>query len=436
MANECVQFVDLFAGIGGFRLVLESFKANCVFSSEVDKNARETYKLNFQEYPSGDITQIQAKDIPKFDILTAGFPCQPFSYAGKLEGFEDKTKGTLFFEVVRILKHHKPQMFLLENVKGLKSHNKGETLKIIVEQLRHIGYTIYWKILDSLDFGLPQQRQRWYCVGFLEPIHFVFPQGKKEITPLRTIINFDEDDEKLKLSEREKKRIRFHFERCPVDCVPQQRIEHDNSKYAPHTKKGKHGVFSYLKPDKTLRFHVGDYAKTQIQEAYYCTLDSYSPAIIKARAPKLWDLERHLSVLECQRLQGFPDQFKFGSKAREHLGNSISIPVVKAIVDQMLLYQRLKIPSGAGTFCTAQKEQKKWQMNSKPAMQLNAWHCVCTNRHSATDQHKLLNSNAHELCALQNATTESIGKIKEFLKWLTKDLHFSPSHAQSFTRMA
>jgi len=337
-----LRLVDLFAGVGGFRLALESFGGTCVFSSETDKHARETYYLNFNEYPSGDITEVQAKDIPQFDILTAGFPCQPFSYAGKLEGFEDKTRGTLFFDVFRILKYHKPKMFLLENVKGLKSHKKGQTLNTIVEQLQHIGYTVYWEILDSLDFGLPQERQRWYCVGFLEPIHFEFPRGKKEITPLRKIINFDEDDEKLQLSDFEKKRIEFHFANCAIDAVPQIRVEHDNSKYAPETKKGKHGVFSYLKPEKTLRFHVGDYAKTQIQEAYYCTLDSYSPAIIKARAPKLWDLERHLSVLECQRLQGFPDTFKFGNKARGQLGNSISIPVVKAILHNMLLYQQLK----------------------------------------------------------------------------------------------
>ena len=342
-----LRFIELFAGAGGFRLAFEGLKevaSKCVFSSEIDKKARETYKLNFHEYPSGDITKIAAKDIPQFDFLTAGFPCQPFSYAGNLQGFADKTRGTLFFDILRILKHHHPQMFLLENVKGLKSHNKGQTLDTVMKQLEHLGYTVYWKILDSLDFGLPQQRQRWYCVGFLKPIHFAFPLGHQNKTPLRSIINVEENNEDLQLSAIEQRRIDFHFSKCPVDSEKQIRVKHDNSKYASHTKKGKYGIFSYLKPDKTLRFHVGDYAKTQIQELYYCTVDSYSPAIIKARAPKLWDLKRHLSVLECQRLQGFPDNFKFASGARGQLGNAVSVPVVQEIVKSMLHHEQLHKP--------------------------------------------------------------------------------------------
>lgn len=333
---EALRFIDLFAGVGGFRLALNEFGGNCVFSSEIDKNARETYNLNFKEYPSGDIQNIKEENIPPFDILTAGFPCQPFSYAGLLEGFEDKTRGTLFFDILRILKYHKPKMFLLENVKGLKSHKKGKTLEIIINQLENLGYKVYWKILDALDFGLPQQRERWYCVGFSTPIHFEFPTPMNEKKVLRDIIDASESDESLILSAFEQARIDFHFSKCPLDSEEQIRVQHDNSKYAPNTKKGTHGIYSYLKKDKTLRFHVGDYAKTQIQEAYYCTLDSYSPAIIKARSPKLWDLRRHLSVLECQRLQGFPDDFTFSGNAKSQIGNSIPIPVVKSIVKNML----------------------------------------------------------------------------------------------------
>lgn len=331
-----MKFIDLFCGAGGFRLAFESFNLQCVFSSEIDKHARETYKLNFQEYPHGDITKIEAVDIPQFDILAAGFPCQPFSYSGKLEGFEDKTRGTLFFEIVRILKHHQPKMFLLENVAGLTAHNKGKTLNIIIKQLEHIGYKTHWKVINSLDFGLPQQRKRWYCVGFLDAIDFEFPIGKPEKVPLKTIIDFNENDQSLILSELETQRIEHHFLTCPIDAKPQKRVKHDTTAYAPNSRKKQHGVFSYLKPDNTLRFHIGDRSKSQIQEAYYCTVESYSPAIIKTRAPKLWDLNRHLSILECQRLQGFPDTFQFSRRAKQQIGNSISIPVVMAILDVMI----------------------------------------------------------------------------------------------------
>ncbi|WP_153057682.1 DNA (cytosine-5-)-methyltransferase, partial [Streptococcus suis] len=122
------------------------------FSSEIDKFACEVYKTNFGDVPSGDITKIEADEIPDFDVLFAGFPCQPFSYAGQLQGFEDKTRGTLFFDIVRILKKKRPKMFLLENVKGLKSHDKGRTMNIILEQLEGLGYDIHWSILNSLDF--------------------------------------------------------------------------------------------------------------------------------------------------------------------------------------------------------------------------------------------------------------------------------------------
>lgn len=330
------RFVDLFCGVGGFRLALEDLGGECVFSSEIDTAARQTYARNFGDAPSGDITKIDASSIPEFDLLAAGFPCQPFSYAGKLEGFHDKVRGTLFFDVLRIIRHHRPKMFILENVKGLKSHNQGSTMQTIIDQLEHTGYTVHWSILDSLDFELPQQRQRWYCVGFREPRSFAFPSASKNKSVLRDIVDRKNTDPALLLPERELKSIDFHFKNCPADSKKQIRVKHDSSRYAPTSKKGRHGVFSYLKPDKTLRFHVGDYSKTQIQEAYYCTLDSYSPAIIKARSPKLWDLRRRLSVLECQRLQGFPDAFKFESRARQQLGNSVSVPVVRAIVENMI----------------------------------------------------------------------------------------------------
>lgn len=330
-----LTFIDLFAGIGGFRIALENNGLKCVFSSDNDVFCQKVYKDNFNEEMYGDITKIEAGDIPDFDVLTAGFPCQPFSYAGRLMGFEDKTRGTLFFDVLRIIKEKRPKMFILENVKGLVSHKAGETVKVIEESLREQGYTIYSKVLNSYDFGLPQMRQRWYCVGFDKEVDFEFPTGGKRGSTLRDIVDLDNNDESLKLSEFELKRIEFHF------ASKDKRVKHDHSKYAPHTKKGKHGVYSYMKPDGTLRFHIGDVAKTQIQEAYYVSLGSTAPTIIAAREPKLWDLKRRLSVDECRRLQGFPEGFKFSvskGQAKKQLGNAVSVPVVQEIMKTMINY--------------------------------------------------------------------------------------------------
>ena len=332
-----MRFIDLFAGIGGFRIALEEFGHKCVFSSEMDKYCQKVYEDNFKDTPSGDITQISENNIPDFDILTAGFPCQPFSYAGRQEGFNDKTRGTLFFDVLRIIKAKRPKMFLLENVKGLKSHNNGETMDIILSALKELGYDVHWKILDSHKFGVPQKRERWYCVGFDKKVDFKFPIQTNPNTTLKDIVDVEAKHPDLELSEFEKSRIQHHFSSSEI------RVPHDNSMYAPNTKKGKHGVFSFLKPDKTLRFHIGDAAKTQIQEAYYCSLDSVAPAIIAAREPKLWDISRRLSVDECRKLQGFPDNFIFNVsnlQAKKQLGNSVAVPVIREIVRNMLYYYK------------------------------------------------------------------------------------------------
>jgi DNA (cytosine-5)-methyltransferase 1 len=328
------KFIDLFCGIGGFRYAFEELGCECVFSSDIDKFANETYKSNFGELPFGDITKISEKHIPNFDILLAGFPCQPFSFSGRQEGFEDKTRGTLFFDIVRIIKHHKPKMFLLENVKGLKSNNGGETLKTIEDTLTQLGYNINWTIIDSLKFGVPQKRERWYCVGFDKDIEFEFPTGKNEIPKLKDIIIEEfNNDSSLKLTDFETERIKFHFKSNEI------RVKHDNSKYAPNTKKGKHGIYSFQKADGSLRFHVGDASKTQIQEAFYSCLETYACTIIANRTPKLWDINRKLSVREAARLQGFPDTFKFpvsNAQAYKQLGNSVVVPVIKAIGEKML----------------------------------------------------------------------------------------------------
>lgn len=333
-ANHKFTFIDLFAGIGGMRLGAQNVGGGCVFSSEFDRFSQASYFKNHHEVPFGDITKINANDIPSHDLLLAGFPCQPFSYAGKCEGFEDQTRGTLFFDVLRIIEAKRPKIVLLENVKGFKSHQMGKTMDIALNALREAGYFPQWKILNSYDFGLPQYRERWYCIATREANLYAFPEGNARGSTLREIIVHDENDKSLKLSKFELERIKYHFSQKKGT-----RVQHDSSKYAPNTKKGRHGVFSFQKPDGALRFHIGDVAKTQIQEAFYACLDTYAPTIIANRTPKLWDIKRKLSVREAARLQGFPDEFVFdvsNAQAYKQLGNSVSVPVIEALMKSAL----------------------------------------------------------------------------------------------------
>ena len=254
--------IDLFCGIGGFRLAMEANNVKCVFSSDIDAFAQQTYQANFNEIPTGDITKVNAEDIPHFDILTAGFPCQPFSYAGEKKGFEDTTRGTLFFDICRILKYHKPKMLFLENVKGLVSHKEGRTLKTIEDNLKKLGYYPHWKVLSSLDFGLPQKRERWYCVAFREDIPFEFPKPLGGNPILRDIIDLSDDNPKLRLSDFELQRIDYHF----AHCHEQERVQHSNEKYKPNTKKGKYYNRQIEKRRKSIRnaiFRAPEHSNTK-----------------------------------------------------------------------------------------------------------------------------------------------------------------------------
>ena len=170
------RFIDLFAGIGGIRLGFEHVGGKCVFSSEFDEDACKTYEANFGEHPSGDITKIDAKDIPDFDILLGGFPCQAFSIIGKKEGFSNETCGTLFFDIERILKEKLPPAFMLENVRNLTAHDHGNTFKVIKSHLEALGYHVHAKVLNALDYGVPQKRERIIIVGFLDDVEFTFPE--------------------------------------------------------------------------------------------------------------------------------------------------------------------------------------------------------------------------------------------------------------------
>lgn len=183
--NFKFTFIDLFAGIGGTRLGFESAGGKCVFTSEWDTFAQKTYEANFGDVPHGDITKISASDIPDFDVLLAGFPCQPFSSIGRRQGFEHKTQGTLFYDVARIIKEKQPKAFMLENVPGLLTHDNGKTFEVIQSTLLELGYTVDFKVLNSADFGVPQQRKRIYIVGFRSDLvekgfEFEFPVGRKK----------------------------------------------------------------------------------------------------------------------------------------------------------------------------------------------------------------------------------------------------------------
>ena len=173
------KFIDLFAGIGGFRTGFEKNKCRCVFSSEIDTHAQEMYKANYNEETFKDITKIDEKEIPNHDILLAGFPCQPFSIAGEKKGFND-TRGTLFFDIERILKEKKPKAIVLENVKHFKSHDSGNTLKVVINALENIGYTTSWQVLNAKDFGVPQNRERTIIIGSLNAIKFDFNKLKRQ----------------------------------------------------------------------------------------------------------------------------------------------------------------------------------------------------------------------------------------------------------------
>ena len=201
--------------------------------------------------------------------------------------------------------------------------------------MQELGYDVHWNVLSSLDYGLPQKRERWYCVGFDRPTAFCWPDKVKGNPTLRDIIDLSDDNKSLKLTKFEMDRIEYHF----AHCKQQERVQHDNSKYKPNTKKGRYGIFSFQKPDGSLRFHVGDVAKTQIQEAFYACLDTYAPTIIAGRTPKLWDIGRKLSILEAKRLQGFPDDFVMpvsDVQAYKQLGNSVSVPIIKKIMRNMI----------------------------------------------------------------------------------------------------
>ena len=300
-ASSKLTFIDLFAGIGGIRQGFEDQNTKCVFSSEWDKFSAKTYEANYGEPPYGDITQINEKDIPKHDVLLAGFPCQPFSNIGKRQGFGHETQGTLFFDVLRILRYHMPKMFLLENVPGLLTIQKGETFRVILENLEDLGYTVFYDVLDAQNFGLPQVRKRVVIVGFHPDLNissFAFPQGSNEVrVPVSSIL--------------EKKPKGYDIS------------EHLQQSYLFKKDDGKPQVI-----DNTSDIQV----KTLV--ASYHKIQRLTGTFIKEGDTGL----RLFSELECKRLMGFPDDFLIPvsrTQMYRQMGNSVAVPMIKEVADAM-----------------------------------------------------------------------------------------------------
>jgi DNA (cytosine-5)-methyltransferase 1 len=295
-----LRFIDLFAGVGGTRLAFESENFECVFSSEWDHFAQLTYEANFNELPRGDISSIASIEIPNFDILVAGFPCQPFSGIGLQQGFEHETQGTLFYEIARILNDKRPQAFLLENVKGLLTNNGGSTWTTIQRTLNQLGYTTSYAVLDSSHFGVPQKRLRVYVVGFSDPLasqRFEFPSPTEEPSDFAPFVEWGAEG----------------YEITP----------HLQQSYIYKSQDGRPQVIKedWHGPIKTL---VSSYYKIQ----------RWTGTFVQDGPTGLRLLSRH----ECLAAMGFPRNFVLPtsrSRVYRHLGNSVAVPVLSQLAKQI-----------------------------------------------------------------------------------------------------
>jgi DNA (cytosine-5)-methyltransferase 1 len=296
-----LTFIDLFAGIGGTRLGFQKHSFKCVFSSEWDPFAQETYRANFGHAPHGDITKITAEEIPDFDVMVAGFPCQPFSSIGKRRGFEHPTQGTLFFEILRILEAKRPAAFLLENVKGLTTHDGGNTIRVIQESLGELGYEVSMKILDAANFAVPQRRERIYIVGFDKSRNldgkFLFPEGSSKKVGIGRYVETGVTDRSIS------KHLQSTYIYKKDDGRPEV--------ITPDTKK----------PVKTL---VSTYHKIQRLTG---TFVADGPTGL-----------RLLTANECKAIMGFPKRFKIPVSRMQmyrQFGNSVAVPVINAIAGEI-----------------------------------------------------------------------------------------------------
>lgn len=314
------EFIDLFAGIGGFHYALGSFGAKCVYASEWDKYAAQTYCTNHGIEPDGDITKVKEDTIPAHDILCAGFPCQAFSISGKQKGFED-TRGTLFFDIARIVSFHHPKVLFMENVKNLHKHDKGRTFQVILKTLEELGYTTFYKILNSGQFGVPQHRERIYIVCFRNDIpgkeHFRFPEVDTKSCLYDILEDYPQDAKVIRRSD-------IQIYKLLTKVVNKNLFEERDLPNRPIqigiVNKGGQGerIYDPIGHSVTLSAYGGGAgSKTGL---YYVN-----------------GVIRKLSPRECARLQGFPENFVIPTmnQAYKQFGNSVSINVLQYIVKEI-----------------------------------------------------------------------------------------------------
>jgi DNA (cytosine-5)-methyltransferase 1 len=309
-----MKFIDLFAGIGGVKIGFENAGFQCVFSNDFEPNCKTTFDLNSKKpMVLGDITKISSEDFPEFDILTGGFPCQPFSIAGHKQGFGDENgRGNLFFEIVRILKYGKPKAFLLENVKNLKTHDNGNTLEVIQKELKSInnlGYHVTYKVLNSMEYGnLPQNRERIYIVGFLDKKafdNFKFPEKVPLTKTIHDCLENKEVDDKYYYNGKPL------YEKLKNEITKRDTVYQWRRKYVRENKNG-------VCPTLTANMGMGGHNV---------------PLVLNGKGI------RKLTPRECANFQGFPRDYKLPKIADSHLykqfGNSVSIPVIAKIAKNM-----------------------------------------------------------------------------------------------------
>ena len=313
--NKQFKFIDLFCGLGGFRIAAQNSGMQCVFSSDIDSSVREVYYRNFNDMPVGDITTINPKDIPDHDLLCAGFPCQPFSLAGKRLGFED-TRGTLFFEVAKIIKIKKPKFVLLENVGGLVNHDKGKTLAVIRNIINDLGYEFFSKVMNACDYGIPQNRVRWYGIAInknyyeemkKKNIKFNFPDECELTFSLDDIIQNNVGEEYI-ISDICSRNIDLHL----ADFLKSKRYSSKNIIIATEIRPSRCNFrCDGISPCLTAKMGTGG---------------NNVPVIVKER--------RKYTEKECLRIMGFPDWYvipKNKMQSYKQIGNSVVVPIVEKL---------------------------------------------------------------------------------------------------------
>jgi DNA (cytosine-5)-methyltransferase 1 len=324
MNNSKPKFIDLFAGIGGFRSGFTSADYECVFSSEIDEKCQQVYYANYGEKPFGDIKTLNINDIPDFDVLTAGFPCQPFSICGRREGFSD-TRGTLFFDICRIIDLKQPKVIVLENVKHLLHHNNGETFEVIKAQLTDLGFHVSYRLLNAKDFGVPQNRERLIIIGTKgQPFNFNHLIATQTL-PLKAFLDKDGEFEYLNPEE--------------YTLIDNPKIQESGLLFVGYRNKQiwKKGIrpntehLSRVHRQPNRIYSVEGVHPTLPSQETSGRFFIYEPAIDKVR---------RLTLNECYRIMGFPETFKRHESLTEcyrQVGNSICVPMVNAIAKEIII---------------------------------------------------------------------------------------------------